>query len=109
MDTMSVEEYHNLVKAYKINRTMALRLKTGTSCCVCNNSLIQSLDNGSKDEVVLFGCGHAVHRSCMQSKKCPVAGCWDDLQVDESYTNRRASTSGALSIVCSIHLPIQLL
>lgn len=107
MDTMSAEEYHNLVKAYKINRTMALRLKTGATCCVCNNSLIQSMENGQKEEVVLFGCGHAAHHSCISAQKCPVAGCWDDLQVDDSLSNRRTSKSGSVSMVralCSIRI-----
>lgn len=65
MDTMSSDEYKNLVTAYKTNRTMALRLKSDLLCCKCKNSLVQSMDNGSKEEVVLFGCGHAIHRSCL--------------------------------------------
>ena len=69
MDTMSSDEYKNLVTAYKTNRTMALRLKSDLLCCKCKNSLVQSMDNGSKEEVVLFGCGHAIHRSCLDTMR----------------------------------------
>lgn len=102
MDTMSSDEYKNLVNAYKTNRTMALRLKTDMLCCKCGNSLIQSMDNGSKEEVVLFGCGHAVHRSCLDTMRCPVQGCWDGIDTTESSTTRRHSTSVSISLVYCI-------
>ncbi|KAK8800274.1 hypothetical protein WA171_004909 [Blastocystis sp. BT1] len=85
MDTMSSDEYKNLVTAYKTNRTMALRL-------------VQSMDNGSKEEVVLFGCGHAIHRSCLDTMRCPVEGCWDGIDTAESSAGRRHSTSVSISL-----------
>ena len=99
MDTMSSDEYKNLVTAYKTNRTMALRLKSDLLCCKCENSLVQSMDNGSKEEVVLFGCGHAIHRSCLDTMRCPVEGCWDGIDTAESSTGRRHSTSVSISLV----------
>lgn len=54
MDTLSAEEYDRVVKALKVNRTMGLRLKSDTTCCCCGKSLIQTMDNGLKDKVVLF-------------------------------------------------------
>ena len=71
MDTLSAEEYDRVVKALKVNRTMGLRLKSDTTCCCCGKSLIQTMDNGLKDKVVLFGCGHATHCSCLDSVRCP--------------------------------------
>ena len=102
MDTMSSDEYKNLVNAYKTNRTMALRLKSDLRCCKCGNSLVQSMDNGSKEEVVLFGCGHAIHHSCLDTMRCPVEGCWDGIDTAESSMSRRHSTSVSISLVCSI-------
>ena len=99
VDQLSIKEYESLVKAYKVNRTMALKLKTDTVCCVCNMSLIRSMDNGKKEQITLFGCGHAAHRSCIDRNRCPVEGCWNDIEQEESTVRRRSTSSHIRSIV----------
>lgn len=99
MDTLSAEEYDRVVKALKVNRTMGLRLKSDTTCCCCGKSLIQTMDNGLKDKVVLFGCGHATHRSCLDSVRCPVEGCWDGIETEEFSSRRRHSTASSVAVV----------
>ena len=93
VDHLTIQEYESLLKAYKINRTMALKLKTDTVCCVCKGSLVRSMENGRKEQITLFGCGHAVHRSCVDSNRCPVEGCWDNIEQEASPGRRRSSSS----------------
>lgn len=93
VDHLSIQEYESLLKAYKINRTMALKLKTDTVCCVCKGNLVRSMGNGEKEQITLFGCGHAAHRSCIDSNRCPVEGCWNDIEQEASLSRRRSTSS----------------
>ena len=91
VDTISCEEYENLVKEFKLKRSMALKIKTDVTCCVCGESLIHVMQNGEKEPITLFGCGHAGHRSCIDGDCCPVQGCWDDIKTEKKAVNRHAS------------------
>ena len=91
VDTITCEEYENLVKEFKLKRSMALKVKTNVDCCQCGESLIRVGENGQKERITLFGCGHAAHCSCIGDGCCPVEGCWDDIK-DYRRSNRRRST-----------------
>ena len=104
VDHLTIQEYESLLKAYKINRTMALKLKTDTICCVCKGSLVRSMENGGKEQITLFGCGHAVHRSCIDGNRCPVEGCWDNIEQEASPARRRSSSSQIRSPVIAFLL-----
>lgn len=92
VDTISCEEYESLVNEYKLKRTMALKIKTDITCCSCGEPLTRIKEDGEKEQITLFGCGHAAHHSCIDGNCCPVQGCWDNIKA------RRSSSVHTVSI-----------
>lgn len=93
VDTITIEEYEHLLKQFKINRSMGLRLSGSTNCSACGKSLMRKLENGKKENVVLFGCGHAVHQNCLEDDRCPVPNCWKDIESAEKKPRRHSSVN----------------
>lgn len=91
VETITCEEYENLVKEFKLKRSMALKIKTNVNCCHCGETLIRVQENGEKERITLFGCGHAAHCSCVDDGCCPVEGCWDDIKKNRESKTRRSS------------------
>lgn len=90
VDTITIEEYEHLLKQFKVSRSMGLKLHGSPNCAACGKSLIQKMENGQKENVVLFGCGHAVHQSCLAEDRCPVPDCWKDIQTSDKKIRRQS-------------------
>lgn len=102
VDTITCDEYENVVKEFKLKRSMALKIKTDVNCCQCGESLIRVLENGEKEKITLFGCGHAAHWSCIDNGCCPVKGCWDSIQASKKTESEHSSVVHMHSTVRSM-------
>ena len=71
VDTITIEEYEHLLKQFKVSRSMGLKLHGSPNCAACGKSLIQKMENGQKENVVLFGTRAAWRKIGVQF---PIAG-----------------------------------